>query len=58
MRKKLTGGMGKFIMYEIFKQIFANIVNKKYVMLIDAPILYESKVLEYICYPVVVVGCP
>ena len=50
--------MGKFIMYEIFKQIFANIVNKKYVMLIDAPILYESKVLEYICYPVVVVGCP
>ena len=25
--------------------------------MIDAPILYESKVLEYICYPVIVVGC-
>ena len=50
--------MGKFIMFEIFKTIFANIVNKKYLMLIDAPILYETKVLEYICYPVVVVGCP
>ena len=45
-------------MYEIFKTIFFNIVNKKSLMLIDAPILYETKVLEYLCYPVVVVGCP
>ncbi len=25
--------------------------------MIDAPILYESKVLEYFCYPIIVVGC-
>ena len=44
-------------MKEIGKQILSNIWNKKTLMMIDAPILYETKVLEYVCYPVVVVGC-
>lgn len=26
-------------------------------MAIDAPLLYETKILEYLCYPVIVVGC-
>ena len=56
-RKQLTLGMGKLIMKEIGKQILSNIWNKKTLMMIDAPILYETKVLEYVCYPVVVVGC-
>lgn len=57
-RRKLTKEMGKLIMWAIFKKIVSNIINKKYAMIIDAPILYETKVLEYICYPVIVVGCP
>ncbi len=26
--------------------------------MIDAPILFETKYLAYICYPIIVVGCP
>jgi dephospho-CoA kinase len=25
--------------------------------MIDAPILYETKVLEHLCFPIIVVGC-
>jgi dephospho-CoA kinase len=49
--------MGMLIMKRIFKRIFKNIITGKNVMLIDAPLLYESKILEYVCYPVVLVGC-
>ena len=56
-RKKLTKQMGKLIMWEIFKKIISNIIHKRFVMIIDAPILYETKVLEHVCYPVIVVGC-
>ena len=56
-RNQLTKGMGKHIMLEIGKRILSNIWNKRYLMIIDAPILYETKVLEHICYPVIVVGC-
>ena len=44
-------------MKRIFIRIFKNIITGKNVMLIDAPLLYESKILEYVCYPVVLVGC-
>jgi dephospho-CoA kinase len=50
--------MGKYICFEVLKQIVANIYHKKYIMLIDAPLLYETRALEYLCFPVVVVGCP
>lgn len=49
--------MGMLIMKRIFIRIFKNIITGKNVMLIDAPLLYESKILEYVCYPVVLVGC-
>lgn len=26
-------------------------------MVVDAPLLFESKILEYVCFPVVLVGC-
>ena len=57
-RKKLTKSMGKLILWTVFKKIVSNIINKKYAMIVDAPILFETKILEYICYPVIVVGCP
>lgn len=44
-------------MWEIFKKILNNIIYKNFVMIIDAPILYETKILEHVCYPVIVVGC-
>jgi dephospho-CoA kinase len=34
------------------------VVNKKKLVMIDAPILFETKYLEYICFPIIVVGCP
>lgn len=49
--------MGKLILWEIIKQIFWSAVNKKKLILIDAPILFETKVLEHICFPIIVVGC-
>lgn len=49
--------MGKLIIYRIFARIFKNVLTGKNVMMIDAPLLYETKLLEYICFPVVVVGC-
>lgn len=57
-RKKLTAKMGQLIFREIVKQVLSNIWHKRNLMMIDAPILYETKVLEHVCYPVVVVGCP
>jgi dephospho-CoA kinase len=49
--------MGKLILYRIFGRVFKNILTGKNVMMIDAPLLYETKILEHLCYPVVVVGC-
>lgn len=56
-RSKLTKQMGVLIMKKIFSRIIMNIFAGRNVMLVDAPLLYESKVLEHICFPVVVVGC-
>lgn len=44
-------------MKKVFTTIFTNILTGKNVMLVDAPLLYETKILAYICFPVVVVGC-
>jgi dephospho-CoA kinase len=32
-------------------------MGKKKLIMIDAPILFETKFLEYICFPIIVVGC-
>lgn len=41
----------------VLKTIVSNIWNNKNIMMVDAPILYETKILAYICFPVIVVGC-
>ena len=35
----------------------SNAYQKKKLILIDAPTLYETKVLTHICFPIIVVGC-
>lgn len=49
--------MGKKIFWQIFKEIISCILEKKKLIMIDAPILYETKVLEHLCFPIIVVGC-
>lgn len=44
-------------MWAILKEIVGHIFSKNNLIMIDAPILYETKVLEYLCYPIIVVGC-
>lgn len=45
-------------MWKIIKEIYGCVVGKKKLVMIDAPILFETKFLEYICFPIIVVGCP
>lgn len=56
--KKLASKLGKYIFLEIAKQIWSSVVANKKLILIDAPTLYETKLLTYICYPIIVVGSP
>ncbi|TNV77611.1 hypothetical protein FGO68_gene3810 [Halteria grandinella] len=44
----------------IFRRIFVNLFKLKFIqrkplVVLDAPLLYESKILEWVCYPIVVV---
>lgn len=63
-RRVLTSLTGKYIMLEILKvkililllkEIFRAAWKKEEYVLVDAPLLYETKVLEHICYPVILV---
>jgi dephospho-CoA kinase len=56
-RRKLTRKMGILIMRRVLYKILTNIIKGKNVMIVDAPLLYETKVLEHVCFPVIVVGC-
>lgn len=58
LRKQLTKGLGKFIFAEILKTVISNIFHNRHLMVIDAPVLFETKILVHVCYPIVVVGCP
>ena len=49
--------MGILIMRRVLYKILMNIIKGKNVMIVDAPLLYETKVLEHVCFPVIVVGC-
>ncbi|KAL4441555.1 hypothetical protein ABPG74_021487 [Tetrahymena malaccensis] len=56
IRKHVTQLTGWYIMLEILKEIYQiGFVKKENVMVLDAPILYETKYLEYICHPIIVV---
>lgn len=46
----------------IFRRIFVSLfklkfLQKKALVVLDAPLLFETKILEYFCYPILVVSC-
>ncbi|KAG7399780.1 hypothetical protein PHYBOEH_007943 [Phytophthora boehmeriae] len=57
-RKKLNSATHKFIIWEMFKQlVYQRLVYRKRLVVFDAPLLFETKLLEYFCYPTIVVAC-
>ena len=43
------------IFFEILRQIFRlKVLKGEQLVVLDAPLLFESKVLEYLCHPIVV----
>lgn len=55
IRRKYTRMTGTYIMIEIVKEIIQAIKNKKSLVVLDAPLLFESKYLPYLCYPIITV---
>eukprot|EP00825_Cyclidium_porcatum_P035446 TRINITY_DN3717_c0_g1_i2.p2 TRINITY_DN3717_c0_g1~~TRINITY_DN3717_c0_g1_i2.p2 ORF type:complete len:218 (-),score=44.92 TRINITY_DN3717_c0_g1_i2:100-753(-) len=54
--------LNKIMRFPIFKEIAKQVYQlcfkeKQQIVLLDAPLLYESGYLEYLCYPVMVVYC-
>jgi dephospho-CoA kinase len=46
----------------IFRRIFVQLfklrfIQRKAMVVLDAPLLFETKILQYVCYPIVVVYC-
>ncbi|CAI5701857.1 unnamed protein product [Peronospora effusa] len=57
-RKKLNAATHKYILYEMFKQlVYQRLVCRKRLVVLDAPLLFETNVLEYFCFPIIVVTC-
>ena len=57
-RKKLNAATHKYILYEMFKQlVYQRLVCRKRLVVLDAPLLFETKLLEYFCFPIIVVTC-
>ena len=55
-RKQLNGMTHGPIMFEILRQIFDYRVRQgESLVILDAPLLFESRILEYLCYPIIVV---
>jgi dephospho-CoA kinase len=55
-RRKLN----KMTWPRIFRRILVTLIRlkfkeKKHLVVLDAPLLFESKILEYFCYPIIVV---
>jgi len=42
------------IIVQLFKLKF---IQRKTLIALDAPLLFETKILEYFCYPIIVVYC-
>ncbi|OWZ14522.1 Dephospho-CoA kinase [Phytophthora megakarya] len=58
LRKRLNSATHKYIIWEMFKQlVYQRLVCRKRLVVFDAPLLFETKVLEYFCYPTIVVAC-
>ena len=44
------------IFFEILRQIFnLKVIQGESLVILDAPLLFESKILEYLCHPIMVV---
>ncbi|EGZ17213.1 hypothetical protein PHYSODRAFT_498802 [Phytophthora sojae] len=57
-RKKLNAATHKYIIWEMFKQlVYQRLICRKRLVMFDAPLLFETKLLEYFCYPTIVVAC-
>ena len=55
-RKRLNGMTHGPILFEILRQIFDYRVRQgESLVILDAPLLFESKILEYFCFPIIVV---
>lgn len=55
LRRQLTKLTGRYIMWEIIKSLLALRLKGYSEVLLDAPLLYETKVLSWICSPIIVV---
>ena len=45
------------IFLEILKQIITyRVIKGEALVMLDAPLLFESKILEYLCHPIIVVS--
>jgi dephospho-CoA kinase len=55
LRKKLTRITGFHIMIEILKDLYNEIRKGHTIIVLDAPLLFESVYLPYLCYPTLVV---
>jgi len=57
-RKRLNAATHKYIIWEMFKQlVYQRLVCRKRLVVFDAPLLFETKLLEFFCYPTIVVAC-
>lgn len=58
-RKALNKCTHGSILFEIFVQLMKyRLFQRKRMVILDAPLLYETGILQYFCYPIVVVACP
>jgi len=55
LRRKLTSITGWYIGIEILKEVFVYSYYQKEPIVLDAPILFETKYLQWICFPIIVV---
>ena len=55
MRRKLNLITGFYITIEIIKEIWSCMKSKQQLIVLDAPLLFESRYLEYLCFPIIVV---
>ena len=56
-RAKLNGMTHPRIFKKTMRQIFYHrVLQCKSMVVLDAPLLYESKILEHFCYPIIVVS--
>lgn len=48
----------KYILWEMFKQlVYHRLVLRKRLVVFDAPLLFETHLLEHFTYPTIVVAC-